>query len=149
MGTQGNTRRMIKADLKKGLQLIGIPFMEFKKGEETLRFLLDTGASYNFIRREVIETFSPDVSQRPSVGEYFGIDNVTHETQVCDFSFKILDYNYSMEFHTMDNADALNFDVNGETLKVHGLLGTPFFYTYGACFSYETMEMYFYLPEEE
>ena len=73
---------LIKVDLKESLSHLGIPFMEFHKGDRTLRFLLDTGASMNFIKKEILEEYSADAEMLPYKSEYFGIDNVNHQADM-------------------------------------------------------------------
>jgi len=69
---------LIKVDLRESLTNLGIPFMEFQKEGKTLRFLLDTCASMNFIKKEILEEYSADAEMLPHKSEYFGIDNVNH-----------------------------------------------------------------------
>ena len=55
--------KAIRVDISNSLNILGLPFMSFQKGERTLRFLLDTGASMNFIRKDVLEEFSAEAFQ--------------------------------------------------------------------------------------
>ena len=47
----------IRVDISEGLEILGLPYMPFEKGERTLWFLLDTGASMNFLRKDVLDEF--------------------------------------------------------------------------------------------
>ena len=141
-------RKMIRVDISKSLELLGLPLIKFEKDGETLRFLLDTGASMNLIKREVLDHFSHDAEQLPQKTEYYGIDNVCHETHLYAFAFKLGDFQYCEVFQEMQNADALIFDLEGGSLEVHGILSSQFFIKYRACFSYDTMEMFFTVPDD-
>ena len=64
---QSESRKMIRVDISKSLELLGLPLIKFEKDGETLRFLLDTGASMNLIKREVLDHFSHDAEQLPYI----------------------------------------------------------------------------------
>ena len=138
---------LIKVDLKESLSYLGIPFMEFQKGDRTLRFLLDTGASMNFIKKEILEEYSTDAEILPYKSEYFGIDNVNHQADMYSFTVESCGFQYKEEFQTMHDSNALIFPLEDGDLVVHGILGTPFFKKYKARFFYDEMEMYFSVPD--
>ncbi len=138
---------LIKVDLKESLTHLGIPFMEFQKEGKTLRFLLDTCASMNFIKKEILEEYSADAEMLPYKSEYFGIDNVNHLADIYSFSVESCGIRYREEFQTMHDSNALIFPLEDGELVVHGILGSPFFKKYKACFFYDEMEMYFSVPE--
>lgn len=139
---------MLKVNITEGLKKIGVPLISFKKDGETLIFLLDTGASMNFIRREVLDRFSDDVKQLAQKIPYHGIDNMCHETGLYNFAFKLAGFEYNEVFQEIENSDALTFDMNEELLEIHGVLGTNFFVKYHAVFNYGTNEMIFSAPNE-
>ena len=144
---QSESRKMIRVDISRSLELLGLPLIRFEKDGKTLRFLLDTGASMNLIKREVIDHFSHDAEQLPHKTQYYGIDNVCHETNLYSFAFKLGDFEYCEIFQEMQNADALTFELEDGPLEVHGILSSQFFIKYRACFSYDTMEMFFTVPD--
>lgn len=86
---QSSSRKMIRVDLTRSLQAIGLPLIRFEKDGQTLRFLLDTGASMNLIKKEVLAQFRDDAEQLSQKMEYYGIDNVCHETHLYSFRFKL------------------------------------------------------------
>ena len=145
---QSENTKMIRVDISKSLEFIGLPLITFEKDGESLTFLLDTGASMNLIKRNVLDHFSHDAEQLPQKTQYYGIDNVCHETHLYAFAFKLGDFQYCEVFQEMQNADALIFDLEGGSLEVHGILGSQFFIKYRACFSYDTMEMFFTVPDD-
>ena len=146
-GTEKQSQKMIRVDLSKSLDLVGLPLLKFEKDGMTLRFLLDTGASMNLIRREILDHFQKDVQQLPQKVTYYGLDNVCHESHMYAFTFNLADYTYCEVFQVMQNADALTFDLEPGSLEVHGILSSQFFMKHKACFSFETMEMFFAVPE--
>lgn len=140
------SKKMIKVNLSNSINLLGVPYIQFDKGDYTLRFLLDTGASMNLIKKEILERFSSDSEILPIKTEYYGIDNVCHETEMYAFKFNLGEFLYHEVFQKMEDASALTFPMEDGELEVHGILGTPFFRDYKACFDYENMEMYFSIP---
>ena len=139
--------KMIRVDISKSVELLGFPLIMFEKDGETLRFLLDTGASMNFIKKDVLNYFSKDTKKLPQKTQYYGIDNVCHGTYLYSFTFKLGNFNYCEVFNEMQNADALTFDMQNGPLEVHGILGSQFFIKYRACFNYNTMEMFITAPD--
>ena len=75
---QSESTKMIRVDISKSLEFIGLPLITIEKDGESLIFLLDTGASMNLIKRNVLEHFSHDAEQLPQKTQYYGIDNVCH-----------------------------------------------------------------------
>ena len=149
MSTSGDERKYIRVDLNKSLGTLGIPYIEFQYKDKTLRFIVDTGASMNFIRKDTLEFFKEDVKLLDQKAEYFGIDNVEHECDVYTFKFKIDKFQYEEEFQSMEHYDALTFPLEDCQLVVDGLLGTPFLHKYGVCICYRTHQLLFEIPCEE
>lgn len=138
---------MIRVDVSKSLETIGLPLITFEKNGESLRFLLDTGASMNLIKRNVLDHFSNDAEQLPHKTQYYGIDNVCHETNMYSFTFRLGDFEYCEPFQEIQEADALMLDMEDGYFEIHGILSSQFFMKYRACFSYDTMEMFFTAPD--
>ena len=149
MSTSGDERKYIRVDLKRSLNSLGIPYIEFQHKDRTLRFIVDTGASMNFIRKDTLDFFKDDIKLLDQKAEYFGIDNVEHECEVYTFKFNIDRYEYEEEFQSMEHYDALTFPLEDSELVVDGLLGTPFLYKYGVCICYRTLQLLFEIPQEE
>lgn len=149
MNTTSDKRKYIRVDLKRSLGTLGIPYIEFQHREQTLRFIVDTGASMNFIRKDTLDLFKEDVKLLDQKAEYFGIDNVEHECDMYSFKFNIDRFQYDEEFQSIEHYDALTFPLEDSHLVIDGLLGTPFLYKYGVCISYKTLELLFETPLDE
>ena len=139
--------KMIRVDISKSLDFIGLPLITFEKDGESLTFLLDTGASMNLIKKTVLDHFSHDAEQLPQKTQYYGIDNVCHETHMYTFTFRLGDFEYCEPFQEIQDADALKLDMEDGYFEIHGILSSQFFMKYRACFSYDTMEMFFTAPD--
>lgn len=146
MSILGDKRKYIRVDLKKSLDRLGIPYIEFQHKGRTLRFIVDTGASMNFIRKGTLQLFKEDVYRLDQKAEYFGIDNVEHECDMYSFKFNIGNFQYEEEFQSMEHYDALTFPLEDNQLVIDGLLGTPFLYKYGVCICYRSLELLFETP---
>ena len=144
---QSENTKMIRVDISKSLEFIGLPLITFEKDGESLTFLLDTGASMNLIKRNVLDHFSHDAEQLPQKTQYYGIDNVCHETHMYSFTFRLGDFQYCEPFQEIQEADALMLDIDDGYFEIHGILSSQFFRKYRACFSYDTMEMFFTAPD--
>lgn len=144
---QSESKKMIRVDISKSLEFIGLPLITFEKNGESLTFLLDTGASMNLIKKNVLEHFHYDAKQLPQKTQYYGIDNVCHETHMYSFSFRLGDFEYCEHFQEIQEPDALKLDTEEGYFEIHGILSSQFFMKYRAGFSYDTMEMFFTAPD--
>ena len=144
---QSESRKMIRADISKSLEVVGLPLITFEKDGESLTFLLDSGASMNLIKGNVLDHFSHDAEQLPQKTQYYGIDNVCHETHMYSFAFRLSDFEYCEPFQEIQDPDALKLDTEDGYFEIHGILSSHFFVKYRACFSYDTMEMFFTAPD--
>ena len=142
-------RKYIKVDLNKSLNTLGIPYIEFSHKGRTLRFIIDTGASMNFIRKDTLNLFEEDVKLLDQKAEYFGIDNVEHECDMYRFKFSIERFQYEEDFQSMEHYDALTFPLEDSQLVIDGLLGTPFLFKYGFCICYKTLQILFETPSKD
>ena len=143
----GNSKA-IKINISAGIDIMGLPFMIFNKGAKTLKFLLDTGASMNFLRKDVLDDLADEVELMPYKTEFHGIDNVGHESSVYSMGINLGPHEFVEDFQELTVPDALYFDLGEVTLQLDGILGYPFFSKYNACFSYGSKVMYISLPEE-
>ena len=101
----------------------------------------------NLIKKNVLEHFRHDAEQLPQITQYYGIDNVCHETHMYSFTFRLGDFEYCEPFQEIQDADALKLDMEDGYFEIQGILSSQFFMKYRACFSYDTMEMFFTLPD--
>ena len=144
---QSESKKMIRVDISKSLEFIGLPLITFEKNGESLTFLLDTGASMNLIKKNVLEHFRHDAEQLPQITQYYGIDNVCHETHMYSFTFRLGDFEYCEPFQEIQDPEALKLDSDSGYFEIQGILSSQFFMKYRACFSYDTMEMFFTAPD--
>ena len=61
-------------------------------------------------------------------------------------TFKLGEFEYCELFQEIQDANALMLDMEDGALEIHGILSSQFFMKYRACFSYDTMEMFFTAP---
>ena len=143
----GNSKA-IKINISVGIDIMGLPFMIFSKGSMSLKLLLDTGASMNFLRKDVLDELADEVQLMPYKTEFHGIDNVGHEASVYSMGINLGPHEFVEDFQELTVPDALKFDLGDVTLQLDGILGYPFFSKYNACFCYGAKVMYLSLPEE-
>ena len=143
----GNSKA-IKINISVGIDIMGLPFMIFSKGPMSLKLLLDTGASMNFLRKDVLDVLADEVQLMPYKTEFHGIDNVGHEASVYSMGINLGPHEFVEDFQELTVPDALKFDLGDVTLQLDGILGYPFFSKYNACFCYGAKVMYLSLPEE-
>ena len=69
-----------------GLAKIGLPLLSVTKENHGLFFLVDSGASHNIIRKDVLEFFN-EPAEKESINEcvFFGIDGIEHKTTFSSF----------------------------------------------------------------
>ena len=81
--------------------------------------------------------------------EFYGIDNVCHETRTCHFRFNIESHKFIENYHVIENGSALAFPTTNGSLHVAGILGTPFLKRYKAVMDFASAEIIFHTPECE
>ena len=139
----------ISVSLIDGLNGTGLPLLKTSKNGYTLYFLIDTGASRNYIRQDCLnlpeineDTLFLDVRE-----EYYGIDNVSHEAGTCNFRFDLNQHQYMERFQIIKDGSALNFPTTDGFLHVVGILGTPFLRQYKAMIDFAASEISCATPE--
>lgn len=139
----------ISVSFVNGLQGIGLPLMKTIKNGYALYFLIDTGASKNYIRQECLNL--PEINEDTLIldekEEYYGIDNVCHEAETCNFRFDLDQYQYMERFQIIKDGSALSFPTTEGVLHVVGILGTPFLIQYKAMLDFAASEISFTTPE--
>jgi hypothetical protein len=141
--------KAIRVDISNSLNILGLPFMSFQKGKRTLRFLLDTGASMNFIRKDVLKEFISEAELLPYTTQFFGIENVGHETSVFSLSIHLGPHTFTEDFQELPGENSLRFSLDDYDIQLDGILGYTFFSKYNACFSYGSKSMYIDVPSNQ
>ena len=80
--------------------------------------------------------------------EFYGIDNVCHQTKTCNFRFNLGEYEYMEKYQVIPDGSALTFPTtDGNSFHVAGILGTPFMMKYKAQMNFSTSEILISLPQ--
>lgn len=144
-----NTEPCLKVSFKKGLDGLNLPFMKTEKNGYSVYFLLDTGANKNYIRQDFINLaeLNADTITLDEVEEFYGIDNVCHQTKTCNFRFNLGEHEYMEKYQVIPDGSALTFPTtDGNSFHVAGILGTPFMMKYKAQMNFSTSEIVISLP---
>ena len=146
--TNGKT---IKFSFINSLEGINLPLLKTEKDGYDLYFLLDTGANKNYIRQDFLDIaeINTDTVILDEKEEFYGIDNVCHETRTCHFRFNIESHKFMENYHVIENGSALAFPTANGSLHVAGILGTPFLKRYKAVMDFASAEIIFHTPECE
>ena len=150
MKETNNNEPCLKISFKKGLEGIALPLMKTEKNGYPVFFLLDTGANKNYIRQDFLNLpeLNNDTITLDDVEEFYGIDNVCHQAQTCNFRFNLGEYGYMERFQVIADGAALMFPTtSGKPFHVAGILGTPFLTKYKAQMNFRTTEILISLPE--
>jgi hypothetical protein len=141
----------IKFSFINSLEGINLPLLKTEKDGYDLYFLLDTGANKNYIRQDFLDIaeINTDTVILDEKEEFYGIDNVCHETRTCHFRFNIESHKYMENYHVIENGSALAFPTTNGSLHVAGILGTPFLKRYKAVMDFASAEIIFHTPECE
>ena len=141
--------KTIRISFVNGVKGIGLPLIKTTKNGYALYFLIDTGASKNYIRHDCLNL--PEINEDTLIldekEEYYGIDNVCHEAETCNFRFDLDQYQYMERFQIIKDGSALSFPTTDGVLHVVGILGTPFLMQYKAVMDFAAAEISFATPE--
>ena len=141
--------KTIRISFVNGVKGIGLPLIKTTKNGYALYFLIDTGASKNYIRQDCLNL--PELNEDTLIldekEEYYGIDNVCHEAETCNFRFDVDQYQYMEKFQIIKDGSALSFPTTDGFLHVVGILGTPFLIQYKAMMDFAAAEISLEAPE--
>lgn len=146
-----NTDQCLKISFKEWIEGLKLPLIKTEKNGYTIYFLLDSGANKNYIRQDFINLaeLNADTVALDELEEFFGIDNVCHQTKSCNFRFNLGEYEYMEKYQIIPNGSALTFPTtNGKSFHVAGILGTPFMMKYKICMDFTTSEILICLPDD-
>lgn len=139
----------IKFSFINSLEGINLPLLKTEKDGFDLYFLLDTGANKNYIRQDFLDLaeINTDTVILDEKEEFYGIDNVCHETRTCHFRFNIESHKFMENYRVIENGSSLAFPTTNGSLQVAGILGTPFLKRYKAVMDFASAEIIFSTPE--
>lgn len=123
-----------------GLAKIGLPLLSITKENHGMFFLVDSGASHNIIRKDVLEYFN-SYTEENTVGEcqFYGIE---HKTLRCFFSFELNGIEYNECFQVLEEGGALDFPIDEKTiLFVHGIVGVDFLVKFKCVIDFSTFTL--------
>lgn len=126
-----------------GISKIGLPLIKVTKDNIGLFFLVDSGASHNIIRKDVLEYFNVDV-EGDCVGkcQLYGIDGLEHNSFCCYFLFELNGTEHNELFHVLDDGNALDFPIDKNTiLSVHGIVGVDFLVKFKCVIDFSTFTL--------
>lgn len=130
-------------NLNFGMAKIGLPLLHVEKDGVGLFFLVDSGASYNFIRKDVLEYFN-ELSGDYIAEEcqFYGIDGIEHKTSVCLFNFTLNNVQHEERFQILENGSPLDFPINETNiLSVHGIVGVDFLVKFKCVIDFSTFTL--------
>lgn len=129
--------------LDYGIHKIGLPLLMVVKDNIGLFFLVDSGASHNIIRKDVLEYFKAD-SEANTIGDckFYGIDGVEHKTSYCTFSFELNGSEHNECFQVLEDGGALDFPIEEDkVLSVHGIVGVEFLVKFKCIIDFSTFTL--------
>ena len=83
----------------------------------------------------------------PYTTQFFGIENVGHETSVFSLSIHLGPHTFTEDFQELPGENSLRFSLDDYDIQLDGILGYTFFSKYNACFSYGSKSMYIDVPD--
>ena len=140
----------LKISFKRGIDGISLPIIKTEKNGYSVYFLLDTGANKNYIRQDFINLseLNADTVTTDDVEEFYGIDNVCHQAQICNFRFNLGEYEYLERFQIIPDGSALSFPTtDGASFHIAGILGTPFMMKHKAQIDFAANDILIALPK--
>lgn len=129
--------------LDYGLVKIGLPLIIVTKNNLDLFFLVDSGASHNIIRKDVLIYFKVD-PEGECIGEcqFHRIDAVEHKSFCCSFSFELNGAEHNELFQVLDDGNALDFPIDENTiLPVQDIVGVDFLVKFKCLIDFSTFTL--------
>lgn len=116
----------MKFPLTFGLNKTGLPLIITSGKLKNLCFLIDTGATHNFLFTYVYEHFKNEFKHLDGKQSLMGIEEHYKETSIIEATFNFEGNDYTSTFSVLDANDAMG-QVQEETgIQIHGVLGIQF-----------------------
>ena len=114
-----NTDQCLKISFKEWIEGLKLPLIKTEKNGYTIYFLLDSGANKNYIRQDFINLaeLNADTVALDELEEFFGIDNVCHQTKSCNFRFNLGEYEYMEKYQMKKNQYQFNENYIEKNMK--------------------------------
>lgn len=114
---------------KKGLQKFGAPFIKVTINNKRYTFLIDTGATMNYISSRVVNEWMSDGEQFEVIG-FADIQTADSESEglpIINLNFEYKNFNYSSDFTVFTlNQQFESATGTNETIVIDGIIGNPF-----------------------
>lgn len=109
-----------------GLNKTGLPLIITSGKLKNLCFLIDTGATHNFLFTYVYEHFKNEFKHLDGKQSLMGIEGHYKETSIIEATFNFEGNDYTSTFSVLDANDAIG-QIQEETgIQIHGVLGIQF-----------------------
>lgn len=109
---------------------VPIATFTFSNGKK-YTFLIDSGASHNYLSDTVLKDFEESQLNRGSNAKFFGVDGVEKESGIINFTFTHRNSKFSDEFLTADMRNGLEKLGHEVGTNIHGIIGVSFLRKYG------------------
>lgn len=122
------SNKYTKISFKESLDLVDLPIITFKVGNEKLNFMLDSGANLSVINETILPNIEHILTNK--IGTIFGMEGNIQKVRYAKLTLQ-----YKNSIYT-DEMQVLNMDNSFSNLKkesgvtVHGILGNNFFQKY-------------------
>ena len=130
--------------IKDSLDVCNLPIVETTINSRKASFIIDTGATANFIDNSYYQTnLTSEYEVNESNTEIYAPNSCFTSTKSVDLDFKIGKNNYSTTFLFADFTDQFNFLHNQYNLNqtVCGILGNQFLQDNDCVINYKTKEV--------
>lgn len=114
---------------REGLMLTGLPVVSFMQKGKPLHFLLDTGANFCVINKEMMEGIEYKMNENDKY-EMYGIDGNPIIVDTCNVTFSLGSTVFNEMFLINDMSAAFGKVEQETSIKPHGILGSAFFNKY-------------------
>lgn len=125
---------------RESLDLADLPIVTFKQGDVKLNLILDTGANYSIIDKEVEKSITTETTEEYS--KVIGIEGTLTFTEFKTIRFTYKDKEYEDKFQIMDLSATIRMYKNKKGVTIHGLLGNGFMQKYKYVLDFKKMVAY-------
>lgn len=129
-----------KISFRETMDLVELPIITFKVGENKYNFLLDTGASLCIVDSNVLDTMNHQ--QLEGEGTVYGIGGKETEVTYVRVALKYKEVEYADTFQVLDLSTTFGALKEEHGVNLHGVLGNSFFQKYKYVIDFDELVAY-------
>lgn len=126
--------------IRESLLLTGFPIITLRSNGKLLNFLLDTGANYSAIHKDIVNDTDFTVSEQ--AGSCTGLTGSIENCDYVELHLSYKDTKMTAFSQVLDLSHVINTIKDSSGVTIHGILGNCFFQDYRYVLDFDKLAVY-------